>query len=296
MLLQIAGVVAPVFLIVTLGLMWARQGMPFDMPTIGSLVLRIGTPCLIFSTLTRAEIALDAVGIMVLTAVCVIAVSALVGAIVLHLARLPLHTYLLIAMHGNSGNMGLPLAAMVFGAEGLALAIAYFTVVSISQNTLGLLISGGKLDLPSLLAQPVRHASALTVLVMLTGVTVPLWIARTTELLAGLVIPAMLLLLGVALNRLKVADLRIAAAMSGMRFAAGATGAAAAVIGFGLTGPAAGVTWIMATMPAAVINVIFAERFARSPERVAGAIVVSTLASLAGLPLIVWAALWVSGQ
>ena len=47
----------------------------------------------------------------------------------------------------------------------------------------------------------------------------------------------------------------------------------------------------MATMPAAVVSVIFAERYGHSPEKVAGTIVVSTVGTLAGLPLIVWIAM-----
>lgn len=295
MFLQILAVIAPVLAIVGLGFLWARLGMPFDNETIGSVVLRIGTPCLIFATLTSADIAPAEVGWMALSAAGVIAVSAVVGAAVLRASGLPLHTYLLTAMHGNSGNLGLPLAAMVFGAEGLALAIAYFLVVSVSQNTLGLVISAGQSDLRPLLRQPVIHASVVTIVVLMSGAAVPEWIARTTELLGSIVIPAMLLLLGVALSQLKVADLRIASGMAAMRFVAGAIGAVVIVTTFGLSGPEAGVVWIMAVMPSAVINVLFAERFARSPERVAGAIVVSTVATLAGLPLIVWSAMWLSG-
>jgi predicted permease len=293
--LQILSVVAPVLAIVALGFLWARLRMPFDNETVGSVVLRIGTPCLIFATLTSASIEVVEVGHMALMAACVIALSALVGMLVLRAAGLPLHTYLLTAMHGNSGNMGLPLAAMVFGVEGLAIAIAYFLVVSISQNTLGLVISAGRLDLRSLLRQPIIHASIVTVAVLVTDAPVPDWIARTTELLGGLVIPAMLLLLGVSLAQLKVADLGLASGMALMRFGAGATGAVIVVLAFGLGGAEAGVVWIMATMPSAVVNVLFAERFNRSPERVAGTIVVSTAGTLAGLPLIVWGAMWVSG-
>jgi malate permease and related proteins len=293
--LEILAVVAPVLAIVGLGYLWARLGMPFDNDTVGSVVLRIGTPCLIFATLTAADIPVAEVGRMVLAAACVIAVSALIGALVLRACGLPLHTYLLTAMHGNSGNMGLPVAAMAFGAEGLALAIAYFLVVSLSQNTLGLVISAGRLDLRSLSRQPIMYAAAITVLVLIADAPVPDWIARTTALLGGIVIPTMLLLLGVALSQLKVADLGLASGMAAMRFAAGAIGAVTIVLAFGLTGAEAGVVWIMATMPSAVVNVLFAERFARSPERVAGTIVVSTVATMAGLPLIVWAAMWVAG-
>lgn len=291
MLLPILAVTAPLFIIIGLGFLWARFDMPFDSRTIGALVLQIGTPCLIFSTLTATDAALTDMGNMVLSAVLVIAASTVLGALVLRMLGLPLHTYLLIAMHGNSGNMGLPLAAMALGAEGLALAIVYFTVVAISQNTMGHVVSAGRFDPKSFLRQPVVHASAITVFVLLSGVPVPSWIAKTTELLAGVVIPSMLILLGVSLSKLKVADMKLAAAMALMRFGVGATASIALIFALGLQGAEAGVVWIMATMPAAVVSVIFAERYGHSPEKVAGTIVVSTVGTLAGLPLIVWIAM-----
>lgn len=294
-MLQILSVIAPVLVIIAIGYVWARRGLPFDTATIGSLVLRVGTPALIFSSLTQADMALGDIGLMVLAATCVIAVSTVVGYAALRLMGQPSHTYLLSAMHGNTGNMGLPLVAMVFGPEGLALAVGYFAVVSMSQNTLGLIIFAGKFDGRAFLAQPVVPASALTVLVLVTGVPVPEWIGRTTELLGGLVIPTMLLLLGVSLAQLKVSDLPLAASMSVVRFVAGAAGAVAIILAFGLSGIDAGVVWLLAVMPASVLNVVFAERFGRSPEKVAGMIVVSTVATLICLPPIVWAAFWIGG-
>lgn len=291
MLLPILAVTAPLFIIIGLGYLWARFRMPFDTRTIGALVLQIGTPCLIFNTLTGSNTGQSEMGNMVLAAVLVIALSTALGALVLRLAGLPLNTYLLVAMHGNSGNMGLPLASMAFGAEGLALGILYFTVVAISQNTLGHVVSAGRFSPGSLLRQPVIYASAITVIVLLTGVTVPGWIDKTAETLAGMVIPTMLLLLGVSLSRLTVGDLRVAAAMALMRFGVGAAASLALIVALGLQGAEAGVVWIMATMPAAVVNVIFAERYGHSPEAVAGTVVVSTVGTLAGLPIIVWIAM-----
>ena len=50
----------------------------------------------------------------------------------------------------------------------------------------------------------------------------------------------------------------------------------------------------MCTMPIAVFNFVFAEHFNRSPEKVAGVIVVSTALTFALLPLLVWVAMHMS--
>lgn len=295
MFLEIIAVVAPVILIIALGYLWARLKFPFDNDTIGSLVLRVGVPCLIFSNLTGADVDIAEIGLVAMAAVCVIAISTLVGIVVLKAARQPLHTYLMTAMNGNSGNMGLPLALMVFGPAGLPPAIAYFLVVSISQNTLGLVVTAGQFDPRKLLREPIILSSVATVLVVVFDLGIPQWIGRTTELLGGLVVPLMLMLLGASLSQFKVHYFGLSLGMSLMRFVAGATGALVVIWSFGLTGIEAGVVWIIATMPSAVVHFLMAERFARSPEKVAGVIVVSTLLTLAGLPAIVWVALRISG-
>ena len=79
--------------------------------------------------------------------------------------------------------------------------------------------------------------------------------------------------------------------MAVMRFGVGAVAGVGLILALDLGGAEAGVVWIMATMPAAVVSVIFAERYGHSPEKVAGTIVVSTVGTLAGLPLIVWIAM-----
>ncbi|MBK6510746.1 MAG: AEC family transporter [Haliea sp.] len=56
----------------------------------------------------------------------------------------------------------------------------------------------------------------------------------------------------------------------------------------GLTGVLRGVLIIQATMPVAVFNYLLAVRYRKSPEEVAGAVMVSTLLSFATLPALLW--------
>ena len=54
----------------------------------------------------------------------------------------------------------------------------------------------------------------------------------------------------------------------------------------GLEGVERGVLIIESAMPVAVFNYLFAQRFNRSPEEVAGMVVISTTISFASLPLL----------
>jgi len=56
MLTQLLTIIIPVFFGVSIGFIWSRMGKPFDTESVTSLVFNLGTPFLIFSTLTRLEI------------------------------------------------------------------------------------------------------------------------------------------------------------------------------------------------------------------------------------------------
>ena len=287
MLSQIFSVIAPVFLIAGIGFLWAKRGMPFDNTTISSLVMYVGSPCLVFSSLTRIHLEGSA-----FTSVLMASVGILIGALVLGvgllmLLRQPMRTFLPSLVHPNTGNMGLPLALMAFGDTGLALAISYFFVNSVSQYTLGLTISSGRFSAAQLIRQPIIWSVAFALLVRETNVQVPDFLANTTQIAGGLVIPAMLLMLGNSLASLKIAGLGIASIIAVARLALGFGLGLAMISLLKLEDDVAGVVIMQATMPAAVFNYVFAERYGQQPEKVAAVILISTVISFLTLPALV---------
>ncbi|MCZ6617882.1 MAG: AEC family transporter [Gammaproteobacteria bacterium] len=288
---QIATVIAPVFIVTGIGYLWIRQGLSFDNETISNLVMMVGTPCLVFSTLTSMEIHLATFAQMVLASLSIIGCCFVSGWVLLKVTNWPINTYLPALIHPNTGNMGLPLVLLAFGEPGLALGISYFFVNSVSQYTLGMGISAGSFHPLQLLKQPIIWALLLVFVVRGVDLAVPEWIASTTRILGGLVIPAMLLRLGTALARLHLVDLRQNLVVALARLGFGLASGLFVIWLFGLTGTMAGVVFLQAAMPVAVFNFIFAERYGRNPEKVAAVILLSTLISFATLPLLVGFAL-----
>jgi predicted permease len=98
----------------------------------------------------------------------------------------------------------------------------------------------------------------------------------------------MLIAMGVSLARFRITSagrsVLIAALRLGMGFVVG-VGVAEL---FGLTGVMRGVTILQSAMPVAVFSYLFAVRYNRSPEEVAGTVVISTLLSFASLPALLW--------
>jgi len=291
---QIFTVTAPVFCIVALGYCWSLWQQSFHTETLTNLVVKLATPCLVFTTLTKFDLGLETIGLMALAAVCALMLSALIGTIVLKLSDLPLNTYLASLMHPNTGNIGLPLVFMAFGDQGLALGVAYFIVISISQYTVGYGLAAGTLSLKNLLQQPLIYTVLISLTVVATGIQVPVWIAKTTELISGIVIPALLMVLGYSLAQLKISDLRLAIYLAVVRLIMGLVVSTLLIVGLSLKGELAGVVFLMGIMPIAVFNFVFAKHFNRSPETVAGVIVTSTLLIFTLLPALVWMAINIS--
>ena len=196
MLQQIFAIIAPVLLIAAVGYVWRRQRMPFDTTMITDLVTYVGAPCLLFSSLLINGPDLTSIGQIVGTTLLVASIVAASGAILLKVLHLPLSAYLPSLFVPNVGNMGLPLCLFAFGEEGLALAVAYYATSAVLQFTAGVSIASGRISAAIIFRNPVIWAIAAAFTLLYADIELPKWIANATQVLAGFVIPLMLMSLG----------------------------------------------------------------------------------------------------
>ncbi|SOH94916.1 hypothetical protein SAMN06273572_10667 [Monaibacterium marinum] len=294
LLLQMTNILGPIIAITAIGYMFGRSSIRLHTETLSVLIVLVATPALIFSTLTSLEVSLEVLGIMAGAAALCMAVSAGLAALVLTCTGRSIRSFLPPLIFPNSGNMGLPLVILAFGEQGALLGVAYFFVVALAQHSIGFSIYAGSVRLRVLLRQPLFYALIAVLLVIGFSIPVPQVVLTTTQMLGGMMIPAMLLLLGTSLASLKVADLAPALIVATGRLLIGVVSAVVAIMLLDLRGVPAGVVFLLATMPAAIVNYIFAERFQFNPEQVAGTVVVSTVLTFVCLPTLVWAALAIS--
>lgn len=281
-------VVAPVFLVGLVGFLWARSGQKLDSAFVALLVNTIATPCLILDTLLRTGVTASALGRMAGVAGATVAVTFLAAFVLLKAMRLPVRTYLPALTWSNAGNMGLPLSLFAFGEQGLSLAIAFFTISSLSNYTIGVGVAAGGVSFGEILRMPIVYAIAIALVLIATDWQLPLFAGRAVSLLGGVAVPLMLLSLGYALATLKFESVRLNLLLSLARLLGGfAIGWGVATL-FGLEGVARGVVVIQSAMPAAVVNYLFAARYGSQPEEVAGLVVVSTGLAMFLLPLFLW--------
>ena len=285
---QLISIIAPVLICAAIGYTWAQMGRPFNTEMVTHLVTTVGVPCLVFTTLVNVDIDLNALGLMAGATFAAISMMAIVGAVILKMWGKSIRAFLPSAVFPNTGNMGLPLALLAFGPEGMALAVAYFTVCIIFQFTLGVALSAGVMSVPALLRVPTIYAMAFALAFKTTDTDVPAWAGNTIELLSGFTIPLMLITLGISLQQLKVGQFFTSGVVAAMRLGMGF--AVALGVGWALDfeGTMLGVLVLQSTMPVAVFNYLFAQRYNTEPEAVAGAVVLSTVISFATLPMLMW--------
>jgi predicted permease len=286
MIQQIFAVMAPVLLISALGYLWDKRRMPFDTGMVSYLASNIGAPALLLSTLLARRPAPSAIIDMMLAASGLILIAGALGWGLLKLMRQPVRVYLPAMIFPNSGNMGIPLSMFAFGEAGLVAAVAFFATISVYQFTLGIGLASGRVALREVATSPVIWSLALAFALLSFDLRLPAWIANTVEVLAGLVIPLMMLSLGVSIARLKVTALGPSVLCAIFRLVAGFGVALAVCALLGLDGPARGAVLIQSAMPAAVFNYLFALRYDNRPGEVAGIVLISTLLSFATLPLL----------
>lgn len=291
MFAELAGVVAPIFIVAGLGYVWSRSDTPFDTEFVTTLVFNVGAPCLVFSALSSLTVPVETFGEVAVAAVTAYILFFVVASAVVLAARLPYDAYMPPLSFPNAGNMGLPISFFAFGEQGLAFAVVFYITGSVLQFTVGVIVTSGHFDLGRLLRVPLIYATALGLVFAVAGARPPVWLLNTTELIGNLTIPLMLIALGVALGRLKVASIKRSLVLSLTRLATGlAIGLGLSAL-LGLEGAARGITIIQCTMPVAVFNYLLSSRYGRMPEEVAGMIVMSTLISFATLPLLILIAL-----
>jgi len=286
LLTELFAVIGPVFIIAGIGFCWGKSGRAFDTNQMAPIITFIGTPCLILSTLLKVNLSITTIVEMSMIAASAIAIFGVAGYFILRIFNLPYRPYLPSLMFSNGGNMGLPLCLFAFGEKGLALGVAYYSVLAIGQFTIGQALASGHASLIKLLKTPLVWAIILALILITTNTQLPRWTSNTINLLGQFTIPLMILTLGISLSRLQVKNLNRSGAMACLRIFGGYAVGYLLTILFGLEGIAKGVVIIQAGMPVAVFNYLFAQLHDNRPTEVAGMIVLSTVLSFITLPFI----------
>jgi predicted permease len=291
---EVAAVLAPVFVMAAIGYAWRLTGAPFDMPFVTRIIMYVAGPCLVFTSLSQLTLPLtqfwEMVGAMIVVTLGVAGVSA----VLIKLLRLPQRSFLPALTLGNTGNLGLPLCLFAFGQEGLGLAVAIYVTNSLLQFTFVPLLHTRVSVVRTLFSTPMLYGAIAGIAVVGGDVRVPTWLANTLGAIGDLLIPLMLMALGNTIGGLKAHNLPRALGLGTARIVISFAVAVGVSFALGLRGVAQGVLVLQGAMPAAVFSYLFAARYERDADDIAGIVLVSTLLGALALPFLVSYALWLA--
>ena len=273
-------IVAPVFLLALIGVVWVRLGYEYRVQFVTRLAMTVGVPALIFTSLMNTEIERGALFATIWATCVVYFLITIVFFIVVKLWRLDVQTFLAPLIFGNTGNLGLPLALFAFGEVGLSYAVIVFAVMGIYSFTFGIwLVSGGGSPL-KVIKEPLVGATLQGGLFMLQGWQTPLWMTNTLELIGQMAIPLMLITLGVALARLTAENVIRGVLLSFVKVIICTSMAFSIGQFFELAPIALAVMVLQVSTPVAVTSYLLAEKYGVEAGEVASLVVVSTLLSV----------------
>lgn len=278
-------VVAPVFILALIGVVWVRLGYEYRVQFVTRLAMTIGVPALIFVSLMRTEIDRNTLFSTIWASCAAYLAVTIVFFLLIKVARLDTQTYLAPLIFGNTGNLGLPIALFAFGEVGLGYAVVVFALMGIYSFTFGIwLVSGGGSPL-KVIKEPMVGATLLGGLFMWQGWQTPIWLTNTLDLVGQMAIPLMLITLGVALARLTPTSFARALVLGIIKFVLCAGIAYGIGVYFALSPIALAVLVLQVSTPVAVTSYLLAEKYGADAGEVASLVVVSTLLSVVTIPI-----------
>ena len=290
--IKIFEVIFPVFFVIGIGYYLGKKNPKFDTNFISNFAGNIGTPAMIFYTVTTTGITLDVFISYFIYAIIMIAGFAVIGLILLFLLKKDLSMELPPLILPNTGNMGVPICLFAYGTQGLGVASAVASVIILFHFTLGVFLARKKFSLDILIKSPPVYAIIISVIFLYFKIKTPIFLENTTFLLTYATIFLVLMSLGIALTRFKF-SLKNSIIMSVCRVLLGPLIAYIIIYNFKLSGLAAGVLLIQSAMPSAILNYLVGSMY--SPKKVvdsiASTIVISTLMSFVTIPVVVFFAL-----
>lgn len=290
MIERLAGIILPVFAVIALGYVWGRRNKP-DMATVNRLSMNVLGPALIFSALSSKAFDFHESRVLMIASVGVVLGSGLLAWPIARMLRENHRTFLPPMMFNNCGNVGLPLAALAFGASGFSSMVALFTISNLLHFTVGVWMIDRHARVGKLLRTPMVLATFAGFAFALAHPPMPGWLQVAITMVGDALVPVMLLSLGVRLTHLARGDWRLGAIGGAACAITGLVMAAILAPLLGLDRQQAGLLFLFGCLPPAVLNFMVAEQFNQEPGKVASIVLIGNLLSVVFVPIGVMLAL-----
>ena len=288
--LKLIDVIVPVFFVIGIGYYLGKKNPEINTDFITTFAGNVGTPAMIFYTITTTGVTLSVFTEYFIYALVIIGGFSLVGILFLILLKKDFISELPPLILPNTGNMGIPICLFAYGTAGLGVASAIASVVILLHFTLGVLLAKKSFSIEILIKNMPIYGIIVSVIFLYFEWDVPGYLENTTFLLTYATIFLVLMSLGIALSRLKVVSWTHASILGAVRVIIGPLIGFGLIKFFNLDGFAAGVLLIQSCMPSAVLTYLVGSMYSEKKvvDSVASVIVASTVMSFITIPIVVF--------
>ncbi|MES2070926.1 MAG: AEC family transporter [Pseudomonadota bacterium] len=293
---RILAIILPVFIVIGLGYAYARYkgaSVKDDMVAVNRVSMDVLCPLLVFTALAGKEFDVAQNAWLILAGVLIALGSGLLAWPLARLLGYDVRSFVPPMMYNNCGNMGLPLAALAFGASGLSAAVALFMACNLVYFTLGIKIiqrghpghHGASLKF---LFSPMMLAMMLGMAFALLHLHLPDTLFVALKMSGDACIPIMLFALGVRMLDINFSSWRIGAVGAVVCPLAGLLVALLLEAILPLSAAQRGQMYLFAALPPAVFCFMVAEQYQQEPDKVASIVLLGNLAALLFVPAGLW--------
>lgn len=217
--MSICNTILPIFIVVLLGWILMRIGFLQEdlLGPANKLVFYVAIPAMVFNALAKASFKANFDGGILLITV----ISALIGyaiswmfALLHRLENWQIGSYVQSAFHGNLGYVGLAVSFYYLGEPGFVKASILAGFMFLFQNLLSVFaltyndqnrnICNAKSLIQNILLNPVIISAMGGIGFSLSGVTLPIILVRSLEIISDFALPLALLIIGASINLSKV--------------------------------------------------------------------------------------------
>jgi predicted permease len=285
---RIVAIIFPVFSIVVIGYLYARFRRQTDMSSGNHINMDVFIPALIFDTLSASDYALSDYLLLSLGGAIVVLGSGLIAWPVARLMGYQWKTFVPPMMFSNSGNMGVPLIILTFGAVALPAAILLFAIENFLHFLLGQQMITQRWSIKVVFRNPIIIATILGIGVSVLQITIPEFLRLPIHMLGQVSIPLLLFSLGVRMLAIDFKDWKIGAMGAFICPVSGLIIALLFLQVVTLPTEQIPVLLLFSALPPAVLNFLVAERFSQEPHKVASIVLIANFASIAVIPAVLW--------
>lgn len=284
-LLRIIAIVFPVFAIVLVGWFYGR-GRTVEMATANQTNLDVFIPALVFSALADRSFDLAGHQAFAFGAFFMMLGCGAIGWLVARFSGISPKVLVPTTMFSNSANLGLPLALLAFGQQGLAAAVVMFIVTNLVHFSFGNWYLDHHAKWWNAWRYPVILAAFAGLAVSFYGVEIwePLRIGL--KMLGDVSVPLALFSLGIRIAQSHPKALGIGVIGAVVRPVSGIALTWAIATLLGLEGVEKAILILYGALPPAMINYVFAERYQQHPDAVAAVVLVGNIAAVLMIPAV----------